>query len=127
MKLKELARQFAKENNELEVWDANVDISCPVYLDGEHVYEDNEEDHNFYLMENWMNELEVSHCYRESCCVDVYSEIEKNWEMIKEKSKGIYNLTDDEEDIIGFTEDVFTCLSQGYYNFAKNFVKIMNL
>lgn len=127
MKLKELAKKFEQENRELEVWDANVDISCPIYLYGEHCYEDNEEDHNFYLMENWMNELEVSNCFRDSCCVDVYSEIEKNWKSIIEKAKEVYRLEDNEEDIAAFTEDVFTCLSQGYYNFAKYFVKLMNL
>ena len=127
MKLKELAKEFEKENNELEVWDANVDISCPIYLCGEHCYEDNEEDHNFYLMECWMNELEVKNQYKGTCCVDVYSELEKNWETILERSKETFVLGDDEDDIAAFTEDVFTCLSQGFYNFAKNFVKIMNL
>ena len=127
MKLKELAKVFEKGNNELEVWDTNVDISCPVYLYGEHNYEDNEEDHNFYLMENWMNELEVTHAFRESCCVDVYSEIEKNWKQILEMAKDRYILEDDEESIASYTEDVFTCLSQGYYGFAKDFVRFMNL
>ena len=123
MKLKEICN----EDIELEIWDAQVDIRCPIYLYGEHNYQNNDDERNFYLMENWMNELEVSYYHGDSCCVDVYSEMEKNWATILEKAKDRYILSDDDESIAAYTEDVFTCLAQGYYGFANDFVKFMGL
>lgn len=116
---------------EYEVWDSDVDIRCPVYEDVEMTYKDNEEEHNLYLMENWFLDLDVATVSQSTVCVKCYDAIDWEWEPIYHKleEKG-YNVSGDwydEEYECSYIEDIFTCLSQGYYSFAKDFVEIMNL
>ena len=116
---------------EYEVWDNDVDIRCPVYEDVEMTYKDNEKEHNLYLMENWFLDLDVDTVSQSTVWVKCYDAIEWDWEPIYHKleEKG-YNVSDDcfdDEYIASYVEDIFTCLSQGYYSFAKDFVEIMNL
>lgn len=115
---------------EYEVWDNDVDIRYPVYEDVEMTYKDNEEEHNLYLMENWFLDLDVDTVSQSTVWVKCYDAIDCNWESIYHKleEKG-YNVTSDcdEEYECSYIEDIFTCLSQGYYSFAKDFVEIMNL
>lgn len=121
-------RDFIECNKqyEVEVWDENVDIDCPYYFYGENSYKDDDDEHNLYVLENWFLGLEVTHSnvspFEISCCVDVYSIIEKNWETLSM----FYN-SEDEEGMCDCTQDVFTALSQGVYGFARMFVKAMGL
>lgn len=112
MLLKELAE---KKTDELEVWDEEVDVSCPVYLYGGHAYEDSERDHFLYLMEEWFLGLEVTTINDGSCCVNVFEELQKNMP------------TADDDEVADCVEDFFTVLSMGVYGYAKRFCSSMNL
>jgi hypothetical protein len=120
-------REFCKENEqyEIEVWDENVDIDCPYYFYEKNTYEDDETDHYLHVLENWFLDLEVTHSnlspFEISCCVDVYSFVEKHWDVLKQFYDNNY------EPECDCTQDVFTTLSQGYYSFAKKFVTVLGL
>lgn len=121
-------RDFVERNKqyEIEVWDENVDIDCPYYYYENPYFEDNETDHYLHVLENWFLGLEVTHSnvspFEISCCVDVYSIIEKNWDVLK-----MFYYSEDEEGMCNCTQDVFTALSQGVYGVARMIVKALRL
>lgn len=117
-------REFIElhKNDEVEVWDDNVDISCPYYAWGEPCFKDTETDHYLHVLEKWLLGLKVKDCRESTCWVDVYSFVEKNWETLS-----MFYASEDEDGMCDCTEDVFTTLSQGVYGFAKMFVKAMRL
>ena len=135
MLLKEYCK--VRRDEETEVWDECVDIGAPYYNDGgECGYEDSKEDHYLFLVEKWILSLPVSHSNGYSVCVDVYHEIEKNWNDILKKMKKLgfeYSFLgnpeeeQDDETIALYVEDVFTTLSQGFYSFAHDFCILMGL
>ena len=99
------------EQYEIEVVDKEVDISAPYYFIEHPSYEDTEEDHFLFLMEKWFLSLPVDEVISDTTVsVDVYSQVE-----------------DKVKDPADYTESVFLCLSQGYYNFAKRFCEKFNL
>lgn len=124
--------------NDVEVWDDNVDISTPVYEYSDYTYEDNDEDYYLHKMEEWFRNLEIKTHLTESVFVDVFSEIEKRWEHIVDcmKEKGRYSIflytygddiLDDDEAIADYVQDVFKTLSLGIYGMAKDFCEFMGL
>lgn len=128
-----------KINGELEVWDADVDIANPYYLyDGEMTWKDNEDEHYLYLLEDWLLGLNIDESslvmdatYGFSCCVTCYHELDLLWErmMCRNKELNLFAFDSDDEDDMkaDLTEDLFTCLSQGYYGLAKRFCLLLEL
>ena len=132
-------KEFCKaHDNEIEVWDRVVDIGCPYYNYGGDVspYGDDEKDADLNLMEEWILSLPVDPISDSVCDVDVFSAVKDNWHDIvagmtadggyKHFLNG-YEDIDDDDAIADYVEDVFTCLSQGYYGFAKDFCDFMKL
>ena len=113
MKLRDFIRLH--NNDEVEVYDKYLD-TIPYYVSSDYAFNDTEDEKNFRLMEDWIQSLEVENVRGTTCNVDVYSQVEKRFED-----------TRDDEYIIGYTEDVFTTLSQGFYGFAELFCEDFNL
>lgn len=121
MKLKD----YAKNIEELEVWDENVDIKQPVYVYCDmNLYDDGD----LHILEEWFMNLEVTTIMPHSACVDVFSEISNRWHNIYSRMKtdpSFANFVseydeDDDEGIALFTEDIFTTLAVGFKRMAKN-------
>lgn len=121
MKLKDFIRLH--KDDEVEVWDKQIDIRCPYYAYGDYSYGDSEDEDDLWKIENWLWDLEVSNVHGSSCCVDVFSQMENNISLFKD----MYYEDDEEELVCLATEDVFTTLSQGFYGFANQFVTRMKL
>lgn len=129
-------REYCKTvTGEVEVWDKEIDISYPYYnYDGENTFDD---DKTLVAMENWFLSLPVADRNGNHCSVDVFSAIKDCWKNIVEKMNddGGYEFflsnwgedINDDEAIADYVEDIFTCLSQGLYGFAKDFCKFMDL
>lgn len=126
------------KNDEIEVWDKEVDIRAPYYVYESFCFDsEDEDDKNLLKIEKWIQSLEVDSVWDgTSCTVNVYAEIEKNWKHIVDciREHGGYadyfnddEILDDDEVIAEYTEDVFTTLSQGHYGFARDFCEFMNL
>lgn len=122
--------------DEIEVWDKEVDISIPYYFYGVNCFEDNDEERDLHLMENWFLSLPVESINGYTCTVDVFSRVKENWDHIVAMMKkdpsyfsflSCFSDPNDDEAIAEFTEDIFTCLSQGFYGFAKDFVSFFSL
>lgn len=122
---------------EIEVWDEQVDICAPYYnYDGEACFANNEEDQYLFLAERWFLSLDVKPIRAGVCSVDCFQAIDERWDdilcyMIASGAYGSFlnRFKDhhDDEMIAEFVEDVFTCLSQGYYGFAQDFCCMLDL
>ena len=122
---------------EIEVWDQYVDIGTPYYnFNGENCFGNTDEDHHLFLMENWFLNLEVTTNHDNVCSVDCFTAIKEVWPEIVENmrnDKSYFSFLsswediNDDEAIAEYVEDVFSCLSQGYYNMAKDFCHFLKL
>lgn len=113
-------------NDEIEVWDSEVDIPIPFYLYGENTYRDNEDEHYLFQLENILLGLEVSNCHKETCCIDVFSLVKKNWKKLYKLYTDLpFEEVNDDESIADCVEDVFKVMSQGYYELGKKFAKAL--
>lgn len=134
MKLKD----YCAVRFETEVWDEQVDVYPPVYVYEDRYYDDTEEDHFLFLLEDWFLNLEVTTAHDDVCCVDVFSAIKQNWRRIvkmMKKTDGYErflssygdDIYDDDDAIASIADDVFKTLSQGYYGCAEDFCRFLGL
>lgn len=137
MKLKDLC---AINNGELEVIDRDVDISHPYYNYGGLTFDDDMNEHYLILMEKWFQDLDVISINESICTINCFEVIKKQWSFIIKRmdNSGKYSyfissyggyeyIINDDEAIADYVEDIFICLSQGFYSFARDFCYFLDL
>lgn len=130
MKLKEFIELH--KNDEIEVWDTEVDIPIPFYLYGEHTFKNgvNEyggDERGLYELENILFDLEVENVYKDTCTINVFNIAKKNWKKLYKLYTDLpyEEVEDDDEAIALCVEDVFKTISQGYYELGEDFAKAL--
>lgn len=124
MELKLKDHIYLYSNYEVEVWDSQVDVATPIYLWGEHIYKNNEDEHYLYELENIIFDLKIEKEYKDVCTINVFDLIKKHWKKLYTLYTDLpyEEVENDDEAIALCVEDVFTTISQGYDELAKKLV-----